>query len=150
VKIKKRTLALAGSGALVAAVGFGGSTMVNAADAAPPTKHMRFVAHSDRNIGFSPRTGGSTEIDRSHGQRVGFDLTTAKFDPATGTVTIHVAVARRGGLLYATVHDVSTTQYVGRVTGGSGRFEGARGTVTARNLDARGNRTRVNVTYTLP
>jgi hypothetical protein len=149
--INKRTLAVGGTAALIAATAFGGSsTMVNAADAPAPTMHMRFIAHSDRNINFGRRTFGGTEIDRRAGHRVGFDLISGKFDPATGTVTIDVAVARRGGLLYGKVHSVSATRYVGRVTGGSGRFKGANGTVTARNLNQQGSRTRVVVTYTLP
>ena len=148
--INKRTFAVGGTAALIAATGFGGSTMVNAADAPAPTMHMRFIAHSDRNINFGRATFGGTEIDRRAGHRVGFDLISGKFDPATGTVTIDVAVARRGGLLYGKVHTVSATRYVGRVTGGSGRFKGASGTVTARNLNQQGSRTRVVVTYTLP
>jgi hypothetical protein len=148
--VNKRTLAGA-TAALIAATAFGGSsTMVNAADAPAPTMHMRFIAHSDRNINFGRRTFGGTEIDRRAGHRVGFDLISGKFDPATGTATIDVAVARRGGLLYGKVHTVSATRYVGRVTGGSGRFKGASGTVTARNLNQQGSRTRVVVTYTLP
>jgi hypothetical protein len=148
--INKRTLAVGGTSALIAATAFGGSTMVNAADAPSATMHMRFIAHSDRNIRFGPDTFGGTEIDRRNGHRVGFDLISGRFHPATQTVTIYVAVARRGGLLYGRVHAVSPTQYVGRVTGGSGRFKGASGTVTARNLDQQENRTRVVVTYTLP
>jgi hypothetical protein len=148
--LNKRTLAVGGTSALIVATALGGSTMVNAANAPAATLHMRFIAHSDRNIQFGPRTFGGTEIDRRHGHRVGFDLISGEFDPAKGKVTIDVAVARRGGLLYAKVHDVSDTRYVGRVTGGSGRFKGASGTVTARNLDQQGDRTRVVVTYTLP
>src|ERR1700761_8634147 len=95
-----------GLAALVIATGFGGSAVVNAADAPSPTHttlHMRFIARGDRNINFGPRTAGGTEIDRSHGHRVGFDLTSATFDSGTGAVTVDVAVARRGGLLYAQV-----------------------------------------------
>jgi hypothetical protein len=146
--INKRTLAVGGTSALIALTGVGGSTMLNSADAAPTTHHMAFVAYSDRNINFSQRTFGGTEIDRRDGHRVGFDVISGRFHPATRSVTIYVSVARRGGLLHAKVHDVSRTRYVGRVTGGSGRFKGASGIVTARNLQ--GNGTRVVVTYTLP
>jgi hypothetical protein len=150
LQTKKRTLAVGGSAALIAATAFGGFTMVNAADAASSTKHMHFVAHSDRDINFTQRTFGGTEVDRHNGNRVGFDLISGRFDPATQKVTIFVSVARAGGLLFARLHSVSNTRYAGHVTGGSGRFKGAHGTVTARNLDQQANRTRVNVTYTLP
>jgi hypothetical protein len=150
MRINKRTLAIGGTSALIAVTGLGGSTMVNSADAAPTTHHMRFIAHSDRNISFGARTFGGTEIDRRNGHRVGFDLISGRFNPATQSVTIYVSVARRGGLLHAKVHSVSSNRYVGRVTGGAGRFKGATGSVTARNLDQQGNRTLVRVAYTLP
>jgi hypothetical protein len=146
--ITKRTLAVCGTSALLAVTGVAGSTMLNSADAALTTHHMRFVAYSDRNIRFGQTTFGGTEIDRRNGHRVGFDVISGKFNLTTHSVTIYVSVARRGGLLHAKVHDVSNTRYVGRVTGGSGRFKGASGTVTAQDL--KGNGTRVIVTYTLP
>lgn len=146
--INKRTLAVCGTSALIAVTGVAGSTMLNSADAALTTHHMRFVAYSDRNIRFGQTTFGGTEIDRRDGHRVGFDVISGKFNLTTHSVTIYVSVARRGGLLHAKVHDVSNTRYVGRVTGGSGRFKGASGTVTAQDL--KGNGTRVIVTYTLP
>lgn len=148
MQLNKRTLAVGGTSALLAVTGFGASTMVNSADAALTTHHMRFTAFSDRNVRFGQSTFGGTEIDRRDGHRVGFDVISGKFNPATRHVTIYVSVARRGGLLHAKVHDVSPSRYVGTVTGGSGRFKGASGTVTARNLP--GNGTRVIVTYTLP
>jgi hypothetical protein len=148
--ITKRTLVVCGTSALLAVTGVAGSTMVNSADAALTTHHMRFITHSDRNIQFGKRTFGSTEIERHNGHRVGFDVISGKFNPATHSVTIYISVARRGGLLHARVHSVSPTAYVGRVTGGSGRFMGARGTVTARDLKGNNNATRVVVTYTLP
>jgi hypothetical protein len=154
MQISTRMFALGGSAVMITASCLGGATMVNAAtDVSSPTLHMRFTAHTDRNFNFGPRTFGGTEIDTRHGHRVGLDMISGAYDPSTDTVTIYVAVARRGGLLNAKLHSDESTprvDFVGRVTGGSGHFKGASGTVVARNVGSEGTRTRVLVTYTLP
>jgi len=123
--------------------------MVNSADAALTTHHMKFTAHDDRVMSFGENTFDETDIDRRDDvERLGFDVISGKFSAATQSWTFYLSVARRGGLLHAKVHEVSDTQYVGRVTGGSGRFKGARGTVTLQNVQGVGRR--VVVTYTLP
>src|SRR5881392_1000929 len=85
----KRTLAVCGTSALIAVTGVAGSTMLNSADAALTTHHMRFVDYSDRNIRFGQTTFAGTEIDRRNGHRVGFDVISGTFNLTTYSVTIY-------------------------------------------------------------
>lgn len=52
----------------------------------------------------------------------------------------------KGGILYGTLK-LTQTAIAGRVTGGTGKFAGARGTISARNLNSKGTRTAVTIRY---
>jgi len=59
------------------------------------------------------------------------------------------ATARSGlerGLLYGAVR-LGATSITGTVTGGTGKFRGATGTISARNLNRSGSRTGVTIHY---
>ncbi len=56
-----------------------------------------------------------------------------------------VAASLRGGILYARLHFGNGPITRGRVTGGTGRFAGATGTIYGKSLDRR--RTSVTVTW---
>ncbi|MFY9913939.1 MAG: hypothetical protein WAK18_04665 [Nocardioidaceae bacterium] len=147
---RKRNLAMAAGAALVATTALSGAGLAGSADAAPVTHTLKFVAFSDKGHGVG-RTGfAGTEIDRNHGKFVGYDLISGTYNPTTQAVQIYIAVTRKGGLLFARVHSTSQTTYVGRVTGGAGRFAGAKGTLTAQNAPHNDKKTFVTIHYTLP
>lgn len=146
----KRNLAIAASAAVVASTALSGAAFVGTADADSVTRTLKFVAISDKSHEFGRFGFEGTEIDRNHGRLVGYDLISGIYDPSTRQVKIYVAIARKGGLIFARVHSTSDTTYVGRVTGGSGRFKGAYGKLTARNAPHNNDRTYITVHFTLP
>jgi hypothetical protein len=80
------------------------------------------------------------------GKVIGFDELYIAFNLKTGTGKGNVAVVTKGGVLYGTLR-LTQTSISGRVTGGTGKFAGARGTISARNLNAKGTRTAVTIRY---
>ncbi len=146
----KRNLAMAAGAALIASTALSGAGLVGSAEAAPVTHTYKFVAISDKghNLGRNGFVG--TEVDRVRGHVVGYDLLSGIYNPATQNVKIYVAVTRRGGMIFGRVHNTSQTTYAGRITGGSGKFAGAKGTVTAKNAPRDNNKTFVTLHYTLP
>ena len=148
----KRKLALAAGAALIATSALSGATFAGTADAGTVQHTLKFVATSDRSHGAGRLGFEGTEIERNHGRFVGYDVLSGKFNPRTEQVQIFIAVSRQGGLLFGRVHSLigQEDHYRGVVTGGSGRFVGARGTITARNAPANNDRTFVTVHYTLP
>jgi len=146
----KRNLAAGAAAALIASTAISGAAFVGAADASSVQRTLKFVTISDRNHNVGRTSFEGTEIERNHGRFVGYDVITGTFHPATESVTIYVALSRKGGLMFARLHSTSPTTLVGKVTGGSGRFAGATGTINARNAPHNDNRTFVTVHYTLP
>jgi hypothetical protein len=63
--------------------------------------------------------------------------------------TVNVTVNTTGGFLYATATLNLKTGAVtdGKVTGGTGTFAGATGTLKAKNLNKSGTRTAVTIVY---
>jgi hypothetical protein len=59
---------------------------------------------------------------------------------------INVTVDTTGGFLYGTINTKTGAFSNGKVTGGTGSFKGASGSITAKNLKA-GTRTAVAITY---
>ena len=147
---RKRNLAMAAGAGLLATAALSGAGLVGAADASTVTHTLKFVAVSDKGHGLG-RTGfAGTEIERNHGKFVGYDVISGTYNPSTQAVQIYVAVTRKGGLLYGKVHSTSPSTYVGRITGGAGRFAGAKGTLTARNAPHNNKKTFITIHYTLP
>lgn len=98
---------------------------------------------------FSKTTGGASAKDVSEtGKIVGFDQIYFAFNPKTKKTSGGFAVDTNGGFLYGTLN-LNTTGPVmhGRVTGGTGKFNGATGTITGRNLNKSGSRMAVTITY---
>ena len=62
---------------------------------------------------------------------------------------MNVTVDTSGGFLYGTgTINIKTGVFSnGKVTGGTGSFAGATGTITAKNLNPAGTRTAVTITY---
>ena len=151
----KQAIALTASAAVLAVTAgsvatTGTSASVGAAAPGDP-KTMVFNTYTDRGKGFG-RTGfASTEINKLHGRRVGFDLISGRFNQKDRSLKIFVSVARRGGLLHGFVvaEGRRDNVFTGKVTGGQGRFKGATGRIRASEHAGR-EATRVKITYRLP
>jgi hypothetical protein len=73
----------------------------------------------------------ATDRNLQHGTLVGYDVTSCRIDLDTHVAHCAVALTRRAGLMYARAHiNVDTGRGAGIVTGGTGRFAGATGTIT--------------------
>jgi hypothetical protein len=95
---------------------------------------------------FSANSSGSAGLDvNKAGKVIGFDMLNFTTNPATGKVVAGVTVDTAGGFLYGTLKLSSGPVTHGTVTGGTGAFAGATGTITATNKTA--TRTAVTITY---
>jgi hypothetical protein len=149
VQITKRLIAIGVASAATVATGLGVATTVDTASATAPTarvRHLKFVITDGPTHRVGPRSFAGTGVDRHQGKIVGYDNFSAKANFQTGKAFLRAAFSRRGGLLFvhATVGDHGP--FSGKVTGGRGRFSGARGTVTGF-APKHSNKTFVRIRY---
>ena len=127
----------------------GAATMQDTATAGTTTYTRHLVLHQTgtHNLGKYDFAGTDKISDRSTGKFLGYDAITGHFDPKANTARIHAALALKGGLLIARVHNVTENSYKGRITGGTGAYQGVTGTLIARDVGH--GKTLLNLTYTL-
>lgn len=141
----KKILALAGAVLIAGGVGAGAAQGHEEAKA-PVT--LTFTAKSTAGVSFGRTAFGGTEILKNkNGKKVGVDVISGVFQ-SESEGTIYASIAQKGGLINGEVSVTSPNTYKGRVTGGQGKYKGATGTITAKEL-ANGN-TKITVTYQLP
>ena len=148
--MKIRT-SIAGAGAAVVLAGTGALLLPAVASAHSTTHTLKFTAVQLKSSNFSKTAGGSAEKDvNSAGKIIGYDATNFQFNPATNTASGGVALSTSGGFLYGALKFTSTSNVVhGTITGGTGAFKGATGTITGTQNKA-GTQTAVTITYTTP
>ncbi len=81
------------------------------------------------------------------GKVVGYDLLHAVFNPKKGTGAVNVVIATSGGFVYGVATATASPVIHGTVTGGTGVFKGAAGTILAKDLNRAGTRSAITVTY---
>ena len=145
--INRKVMGAAGAAAVLGA----GAFMVPAAASAHQarTHTLTFVSVTKSNHTFSRTTGASQNTDMKAGKVVGYDELYYRVVSKTAAVFWNT-VDTSGGFLYLGGHvNINTDQLIGpgRVTGGSGKLRGARGTFTAKPLNKSGSRTAVVITY---
>jgi hypothetical protein len=116
-----------GDALATAALGLG---LDGAASAHTTTHTLSFRSHqiADRIINDTD-LAASKELQ--NGNVTGYDLTRCKVDVVTHRAHCDVAIARAAGMLFGRAHvNVDTGKGSGTVTGGTGRFAGATGTIT--------------------
>ena len=145
MQITKRLVAIGVASAATVATGLGVATTVDGASAAAKVHHLKFVAVQTASHQVGPRSFAGTDVNRHHGKVVGYDTISGKFNH--GKAFLRVALSRKGGLLFAHITISGPSgPFTGKVTGGRGRFSGARGTV--RGFDVKhSNKTFVRVRY---
>ena len=146
--MKIRT-SLAAAGAAVV-LGTTGALVVPAvASAHSASTTLKFISVTKGSTMFSKTSGGQQDTDvNAAGKTVGFDMLYFAVTSAT-TANVNVTVATNGGFLYGTgtINFKTNAFSNGKVTGGTGSFAGATGTIKAKNLNKPGTRTAVTVTY---
>jgi hypothetical protein len=119
---------LAGAAALTTAAA--GLALDGPASAHAVTHTMTFTNHqiADKIV---DGVDVATDKNVQHGTLVGYDVTSCRINVSTHIARCTVALARGAGLMYARAHlNVVTGHGSGLVTGGTGRFAGATGTIT--------------------
>ena len=144
--MKLRT-SLAAAG-LAGVLGTGALVLPAVASASSATHTLKFTAETNKSIMFNKTSGGSQETDvNAAGKTIGFDvLYFAAVSPTPGN--INVTFDTTGGLLYGTATiNIKTNKVTnGKVTGGTGAFAGATGTIKAKAISK--TKTAVTITYT--
>jgi len=141
--MKLRT-SLAAAGAAVVLGTMGGFLLPAVANAhsaavanAPAATHtLKYIALSKGAVSFTRATGGIQDTDvNAVGKTVGFDVLYFKAASAS-TLAVNTTVDTKGGFLYATFTFHFKTGVVtnGKVTGGTGAFAGATGTIKVKTI----------------
>jgi hypothetical protein len=139
---------IAAAGAAVVLAGTGAVLLPAVASAHSTTHTLKFTAVSLKMANFSHTSGGQAEQDvNSAGKIIGFDVINFKVDPKTHALSGGVTVSTNGGFIYGTLKITDRPVIKGTVTGGTGTFQGATGTIVAKSLNKAGTKTAVTITY---
>lgn len=132
----------------IAAIGGGAFLIPAVAGTHDETHTVKFTAIAQKSANFSQTSFGQDEVDRNKtGKIIGFDVINGVFDPATHTARGRVAFSTKGGILYGSLRFSDGPVTRGRVTGGTGKFRGAEGTIYGKSLNQSGTRTAVTIKY---
>ena len=139
---------IAAAGAAVVVAGAGAVLLPAVASAHSTTHTLKFTAVQLKQAKFSKTDGGTTEQDvNSAGKTIGFDVTNYGFNPTTKAESLNVALSTNGGILYGALKPSNGPIIKGTVTGGTGAFQGATGTIVGKQLNKAGTKTAVTITY---
>lgn len=145
--MKMRAPIAAASAAAI--LGAGAFVLPAVASSTATTHTLKFISVSKKSIMLTKASGAQQNTDVSKaGKTVGFDMLYFKATSASSAV-LNITVDTTGGFLYGTAKISFKTGAVtgGKVTGGTGSFKGATGTIKAKNLNQAGTRTAVTITY---
>ena len=113
------------------------------------THKLKFTSEPQAETQFSKTNGTTADKDVDNtGKVIGFDMLRFTLNQATGKASLGLTVDVSGGFLYGTMSESRSTSSVahGTVTGGTGKFTGAKGTITATTSQA-GSKTLVTISY---
>jgi hypothetical protein len=139
--------------AIAATAALGGTCafLVPAASASPSAakKHtLTFTSVTESTVNFSRTTLAQQDKDvNKAGKTTGYDLLYIIFNPKTETAKLTVTVIASGGFVYAVASGNASSAVRGTLTGGTGTFKGAAGTIVAKDLNKAGTKTAVTITY---
>jgi hypothetical protein len=133
--MKLRT-SLAAAGAAVVLGTTGAFVLPAVASAHSGTHTLKFLAVEKATVGFTRATGGIQDTDvNTLGKKIGFDmLYFAATSPSS--VAVNYTLDTKGGFLYGTFTFHPRTGVVtnGKVTGGTGAFAEATGTIKVKTI----------------
>jgi len=143
--MKIRTTIAAAGAAVV--LGSAAALALPAVASAHPAAHtLKFTAVHVKSVPFTSTNFGAQDTDvNSTGKTIGFDDLNVTFMGQSGSG--HVALDIKGGFLYGTIATTNAGKtFTGKVTGGTGPYKGATGTITAKAISS--TKTAVTITYT--
>jgi hypothetical protein len=145
--MKMRTPIAAASAAAI--LGTGAFVLPAMASSTASSHTLKFTSVTKKSIMLTKASGAQQDTDVSKtGKTVGFDMLYFKATSAS-SAALNITVDTTGGFLYGTAKVSFKTGAItaGKVTGGTGSFKGAAGTIKAKNLNQAGTRTAVTITY---
>jgi hypothetical protein len=144
--VKVRTTVAGAAAAAIA--GTGVFALSAAASASTPAHTLTFTAETKSSAAFSDSAEAEQDTDvNAAGKVVGYDLLYVTLVAPT-RADINITVDVEGGMLYGTARLTSTGTVVdGKVTGGTGAFAHAAGTLTVHAVNKAGTRHTVKITY---
>jgi hypothetical protein len=142
----RRSVVAAGAAAVLGTAG--ALALPAMASAHDETHTLKFIGEAVNSVAFTATTKGVQDTDfNSAGNIIGFDNLYLVFTSQTsahGTATLDI----RGGFLYGTIATADGGRTLsGKVTGGTGAFEDATGTITAKAINKTGSKAAVIVIY---
>jgi hypothetical protein len=144
MKVRKSIMA---AGAAVVLGTTGAVVLPAVANANSVTHTLKFISVQKKSIGFTSTTGANQDTDvNKAGKTVGFDVIYFKAT-SKNTAAINVTGDFKGGFIYGTgTINFKTNKFThGKVTGGTGAFKGATGTIKAKDISS--TKTAVTITY---
>jgi hypothetical protein len=141
----RRSIAAAGAAVVLGTTG--ALVLPAVASASSATHTLKFIAVQKATHSFTSATQAVQETDTSTtGKTVGFDMLYVAVTSAS-SATANATVDTNGGFLYGTFNINLKTGAVtnGKVTGGTGAFKGATGTITAKMISS--TKHAVTITY---
>jgi len=145
--MKVRTWVTVGATAVLGATG---AVLLPVAASAHSVNHtLKFVSVTQKQVNVAKLATAESDKDvNAQGKTIGFDLRYIMFSSTTSGVKADVTLDVNGGFLYGTLQLSPSGPVIhGKVTGGTGAFKGATGTIAAKVLNSAGTRTAVTVTY---
>jgi hypothetical protein len=145
--MKIRTSIIAAGTAV--ALGTTGALVLPAIASANSTTHtLKFISVSKASVSFTKTQFGGQDTDtNTAGKIIGFDDTYIAATSATSGA-LNATVDTSGGMLYGTgtINLKTGGLSNGKVTGGTGAFAGATGTIKAKPISSK--KTAITITYT--
>jgi hypothetical protein len=143
--MKVRTAIIAGGAAAV--LGTAGALVPAMASAHNASTTLKFISVTKKSVSFTKTTFAQQDTDvNAAGKTVGFDMLYFTATSAT-SAAVNITGDFSGGFLYGTgtVSLKSGALSNGKVTGGTGAFKGAKGTIKTKAISK--TKTAVTVTY---
>jgi hypothetical protein len=150
LKYRRKLLTGAAAAAAAATIAVTGITAASAAPHSGPAHNashtLKFTTVVVKRVAFTRTNFGLQETDvNSAGKTIGFDNVNIRSTSRT-SARADVAVDVKGGFLYGTVTTTNGGKtFSGKVTGGTGTFKGATGTITGKSIAS--NKTAVTIIY---
>lgn len=134
--------------AAAAIVGTGAFVLPAAASASTTTHTLQFIAETESSAAFSSSTEAEQDTDvNGAGKVVGYDMLYVKLVSST-SADLNITVDVNGGMLYGTAKlNGKGIVMDGKMTGGTGAFAHAAGTLTVQTLNKAGTRHAVKIIY---
>lgn len=131
---------------LTAALAVTGAGIVQASPATA-SHTLHFTSRELRTTPLGKTEMAEVDRDFAASKTLGFNATHCTFDFTTGVAHCNLAAAFKGGMLYGKIA-VNGMQGTGKgtVTGGTGAYKGARGTVTSQPTSRKSD-TKVTIVY---